>query len=230
MARSAFESFEALWLRGVFMRALSVAVASSLVAAGCASSAEPSPCPEGRLIDLSKVKPASPFDFAAIRAARRAAAGPPASSEWTSAGEPCSGATDAAECLDALNAGPPNSVLELGPELRCGEHGCTYVVTTAGDEIDYYNFGAEVLEFLGPIDSPEDARLWLAGTYEVECGETRVERKGGGFRVTTLRQTDSCPAEFSRVTVQVSAAGKVTELDSQALPSDPNGSCSGTAL
>jgi hypothetical protein len=142
-------------------------------------------------------------------------------------GEPCSGATDSAACLAALKQGPPTSEVEIDPGLGCGMVGCTYLVTTAGDKVEHYSSRDDVLAFLGPIDSPEDARLLLLGDYEVECGTTRVERNGSGFRVTTLRAKGSCPVEFSRVTVQVSAAGEIDELGSRAVPPTGITACPG---
>jgi hypothetical protein len=225
MARSTLDSFEAAWLRGVFMRALRAAVTSSLVAAGC-SSGETSPCPDGKRLNLAELKPAAPFDFAAVRVSGDFA-GPTPIPDYTRTGEPCSGATDSAACLAALTEGPQTSEVEVDPGLGCGMSGCNYLVTTSGDEVERYTSHDDLLAFLGPIDAPEDARLLLLADYAVECSSTRVERNRGGFRVTTLRTTNSCPVEFSRVTVQVSTAGEIDELASRAVPSDGNGPCPG---
>lgn len=218
-----FSTFESAWLRGVFIRALSAAVASSLGAAGCAESSDPAPCDEGVKLDFAELKPAELFDYAALRVASFGQSQPP---DYVRAGTPCSGAEEQSACQAALNDAPNTSAIMNSAALGCGMTGCNYLVTTRGDEVKHYITREELLEFLGPIDSPEDVRLLLLGEYSVECNTTRVERSGTGFRVTTLRTTSSCPVQFRRALVEVSADGDVDELSSELLSNaDPSGPC-----
>jgi hypothetical protein len=217
------DSREATWLRAVFRHALNAALATSLGAAGC-SSDEELVCAERKPLLLSEVKPASRYDYASLRVAY------PGSSDMERAtrGEACSGAQDTTACLTALDA----ITDDLEKTEVCGMIAeCRrYLVTTAGDEVKLYDSREELLEFLGPIDAPEDALLLLDyDKYSVECDETRVASTSQGFVVKALLSLDigACSAGTASVRLQVSPDGTVKELTRNLLPAPDTNVCVG---
>lgn len=195
------------------MRVLVSVLACTLAALGCGGDSEAGYCDDGKLIDLSLVKPAEPFDYAALRNTWMNRV--PGAPDFVHTGVPCSGATDPAACQATLDR-PVDETPSAA--LGCGMVGCTYLVMTRGDVVEHYITREDVLRFLGPIDAAEDVRLLLLGDYETQCDNTNVSGNSSGFRVSTLRTTGSCPWDWDRVVLQVNEAGDVAEIASESLP------------
>jgi hypothetical protein len=214
---SVLNSRDATWLRAVFRRVLNAALVSSLGAAAC-SSDEDLTCTQFKPLLLSEVKPANPFDYASLRVASQGSR----DMMGITNGEPCSGARDKAACQAALDSIADD--LELSD--TCGMIGSCrrYLVTTMGDEVKRYASREELLAFLGPVDSPEDALLLLYyDGYNVECDDTHIASTAKGFVAEATVLLDSCPVRTARVSLQVSTDGVVKELARERLnPGDSN--------
>jgi hypothetical protein len=100
-----------------------------------------------------------------------------------------------------------------------------YVLTTFGDEVHKYQSREELLQFLGPIDSPQDALLLLYyDNRGVLCGHVdllspfsgvdpaSIVTLDDGYLAQLLTQTVTCAGTTSEwVTLHVASDGTVTE-------------------
>jgi len=166
---------------------------------------------------------AQPFDGAAFAIQ---SAGTSSPQVLFSQGAFCSTATDLSACQTKIAVAADKANLPLAD--ACFMYGmCTrYVVTTHGDDVHKYQTRAELLQFLGPIDSPADALLLLYyDLHTVVCGSTSPESTFSGidassileledgFQVLSLTYAGGCMGERrERVTLHVATDGTVTEL------------------
>jgi len=101
-----------------------------------------------------------------------------------------------------------------------------YVLTSRGDVVRKYQSREELLQLLGPIDSPEDALLLLYyDQRELPCTEpngnvsylglvpSSMRKRDDGYQVLYLDQRVDCAVySVERITLRVATDGIVTEL------------------
>ena len=117
--------------------------------------------PESGLLVLGQVTPAVAVDYIERRTVSQIFPGPDL---WGSpvvgetVGDKCRGATDAAACEAAFEALPPESEFRTIDGFDAAEYHHS-LAFSRGDEVGALRSDAEVLDFLGAIDSPGDAAL-----------------------------------------------------------------------
>lgn len=92
-----------------------------------------------------------------------------------------------------------------------------FVITTRGDDIKRYLNREQIIEFLGDINTPQEALLVLYyDDFLIRCGfdpddpkRTVVTPKEDGFDATVDRMVSDCPAQYARLSMHVSSAGVV---------------------
>jgi rubrerythrin len=201
-----------------------------------ASNASEAVCNQTQWQMLVDLTPAEEFDYATARVAyqidtptlERASIGTACES---STGMMCQ--TDLEKALDREG---------LTHSRACGMIGqCTYfVVTTQGDVVKRYATREELLEFLGEIDSPQDAFLLLDfDGYTVQCPggasflddpaenmrTSTATETTDGYEVSLLKLVSDCPFQYARVKLSVTRSGVVTELERELLM--PGNACAG---
>jgi hypothetical protein len=105
-----------------------------------------------------------------------------------------------------------------------------FISTTRGDMVQRWSTRGELLAFLGPIDSPEDALLLahfngyhLGHDPNGGCDTAAVRKVDDGYEVYATKLTDWCdPITTTRYLLKVSTSGEVTELRSAIATQDPN--------
>ncbi len=202
--RGALHPREMARLGELFARAVGIALGLS----GCSDSVPP--CDSAMPLPLEGLKPAEPVDYIGV--------GTIINRELTSdvsesarRGAPCSGASDRAACLEALTSA--RNALDLTDSCIMVGPCRNYIVTSAGDSVDIYASDAEILAFLGPLDSNADVLLWLNYKQRpVQCDNTEVEKSGPGFEVSFTESRMLCPAQDKRVTVRVDPDGTIHEV------------------
>ena len=139
--------------------------------------------------------------------------------------------------MTKIAAAADKASLPLGD--ACYMYGmCTrYVVTTHGDDVHKYQSRAELLQFLGPIDSPADALLLLYyDLHTVVCESTSptstfsgidassILELEDGFQVLSLTYAGGCMGERrERVTLHVATDGTVTETARETMAPETTG-------
>jgi hypothetical protein len=104
-------------------------------------------------------------------------------------GTPCSTATDPSACQALVNDVPtPADCTVASP---CSLFSIT---TTLGDDVQHRMSRDELLEFLGPIDSPEDALLIVAfyGYKPGPCGTDMIREANGAYEIRVTFDAVSC--------------------------------------
>jgi len=135
-------------------------------------------------------------------------------------GERCGDASDRAGC-------------ETRFDERTTEIWQNVLLSTDGDEIQARIEPAEVLAFLGTIDTPNEAALlvWHAG-YDIYCaGEhlSSVETLGDGYRVYAYQAGGGCGSPWitTRFTFHVSPGGEMTLEDEREVAREEDFGCIG---
>jgi hypothetical protein len=91
-----------------------------------------------------------------------------------------------------------------------------YLLLRRGDRIATASRLSDVVRVLAPIDTEHDALLlaWASG-YSAVCDgdglEGEIERTAEGFRYTTETMTGLCPPVTSRIVIDVTRDGVVSE-------------------
>jgi hypothetical protein len=170
-------------------------------------------CPSGNWNVFGGVTPSS--DPTYVAAYFYVPGGPGTPSLLDSQGEPCADAEDPMRCAQALE------------EAR-SEPGSRFVVVTRAGEVTRYD-GAEVANFLGPVDNADDAllRAWAAG-YDIRCNDTQrtaIREVEGGYELLATQLTGDCPVEVTRYRALLRSDGTIEELCSEVVES--NGGCVG---
>jgi hypothetical protein len=138
----------------------------------------------------------------------------------------CATATDLAACQADVAVATDKANLPLADYYPMYGMSTRYVVTTRGNEVRKYQSRAELLQFLGPIDSAEDALLLLYyDNHPVLCESSAptstftgidassVLELDDGFQVVSLAYTGGCAGvKRERVTLHVASDGTVTEI------------------
>lgn len=232
--RSVLRTRSSAALESLLKRAVELALASSLMAAGCGPVSGPV-CAGDKWKALDGLEPAEAIDYATLRIACDYNRGGPAS-ERASMGTACATASGAScqselETLLTLDTLSPGEL--SGTVGRCQQ----FVVTTAGDRVTRYVTRKELLEFLGSINTPQEVLLLLAyDGYTITCGDAssttppeldapEVAPSGDGFEATVGSVVDECPVTYAQVELRVSPDGTVKELSREALP--PSNACAG---
>jgi len=104
-----------------------------------------------------------------------------------------------------------------------------HIVVTVGDDVRRFITQAEVIEFLGSVDTAQEALLlaWHAG-YMIECHEenpTGARSVADGYEVIARRITNDCPWEVTEYLLFVSAEGVIEVLSSEVMVE--SGTCAG---
>jgi hypothetical protein len=184
-------------------------------------------CEEMRWRALSGLNPQASVDYAALRL--KDTYEPPAGlpehlnprTELDAQGTACATASDASACESAMAQAIAGVELHQqcgGPPLAC-QH---FLLTTAGDHVEVTS-PEELVQFLGPIDTPQEALLRVfQGTfmgYSITCDRpdnTSVRAVSDGYQVVATRMSSDCnPVTHSRNLLHVAADGSVTQLRSQ---------------
>lgn len=108
-----------------------------------------------------------------------------------------------------------------------------YIVTSHGDEVKRYQSRDELLQFLGPIDSPQDALLLLYYDHRtIACGDAAnavdpasIREVDDGYEVVFIGPSLGCGAVPQRWNLHVARDGTVTEAAHDLNPVIPP--CSG---
>lgn len=145
--------------------------------------------------------------------------GPPLSS-----GTPCAMATAKDACL-AMVIGA-----ESRTDIECSPGGCPrFVVATRGNEVVTIRTAAELLSFLGTIETPKQAAfLSHMSGYGIGCEDSKfgaVAVVPGGFQIQTTRTVSQCPIQTTDVLLFVASTGKLQELKESLQPA--TGLCAG---
>jgi hypothetical protein len=159
---------------------------------------------------LSGVTTAMPLDAIELRRGRI----PDEPGELIDArGEVC-GTLDPSQCDAARRRFAPDE----GFLHQCDPGSCFhYLLLRQGDRIEAVSRLPDVMRVLAPIDTEHDALLlaWASG-YHVACDggalDGEIERTSSGFRYTTEAMTGLCPPVTSRVVIDVTSDGVVTEV------------------
>ncbi len=127
--------------------------------------------------------------------------------ERKSAGSPCASASDSAACELALEH-PPEEDLRV---QQRGRNRWSWILGwTAGDRVGWVSNAAELRAFLGPIDSPADARLilWQEG-YDVDC---EIDEDEGGYALRARKVVNHCPETIRHYELRVGRDGAVSKV------------------
>jgi hypothetical protein len=214
-----------------FISGSALHAALALVVAGCLPScggrSEPADllCDDGGLRLLAGLKPSDPVDYLALYETMEFGAGePPTLRLVAEEGEACATAVDADACqhalADTLAVVPPETAFDKTEQVTAKD----FFVYTRDDGV--YGFGdtAGMLDFLGPIDTPNEAALVLwAADRPVACDALFEEATG--YRAMSHYMVSDCPISEQEVEVHVTPDGKVSETN-QGPPVESN-ACAG---
>lgn len=178
---------------------------------------EPPLCEGERWLSVQDITPTSEVDFVGARnhliGLFSGIATGPGTPEWIDwSGTPCLTAADRPTCETAVEDVP------LG-EFR--------IVTTVGDEVTVWGQPRPLTEFLGTIDTAQEALLVVRHEgYDVRCGNvahSSVREVEGGFEVLALRRTerDGREYEIHRHHLFVGRDGSIVELGRERLEGGP---------
>lgn len=178
-----------------------------------------------------------PFDAAQFRVQCEACDQPQI---WFGLGILCGAATDLAACQSQVDAAGVKASLMFNDFMPMFGMTARYVLTTLGNEAHKFQNRDELLQFLGPIDSPQDALLLLyydqrgvlcpnadrTQSLEGVDAATFVELDDG-YQVIHLSQTNECGnITTTRATLHVARDGTVTETASETMEPEFTG-CAG---
>lgn len=193
-------------------------VAAALLAAGCEPPGPPdttlfdSPdCTETLHLGLDGIRPAVPVDALLLR--QRIQSDPPLI--LSSSGNECATAGDPDACYLAL------SVLPTAPGFHpCQARACGFsLATTRGDLVTAYNDSRSLTGFLGALDTPMDAILFVfAQGYSISCtdkalGSVRAALDGDGYEVLGSLPEPSCPPVITGYQLRVTRGGELSFLN-----------------
>jgi hypothetical protein len=159
---------------------------------------------------LAGVTAAMPLDAIEIRRGRR----PEDPGELLDARGDVCGTLDERQCDAARRrSAPPEGFL-----YQCDPGSCFhYLLLRQGDRIEAAARLGDLLRLLAPIDTEHDALLlaWASGSH-VACDggqlDGEIERTSSGFRYTTETITSLCPPVTSRIVIDVTREGVVSEV------------------
>lgn len=196
-------------------------LAATLVGASCGDGVGPvggEPIPPLRELDFGDVSPAVAYDLWELR---RRMDGTP--HEVIGAGGTASRDEIDPALLEEFDAASPSSGFGHG----CLPGSCFfYFAGLDGTAIETADTVEEGVDFLGSIDSPEEAALvaTIHGYYWGQERETgSVRRAGDGYELVVLRLVEVCaPVRTDRFRVRVSVSGRLSVLASEVWQRDEN--------
>ncbi|NPC74796.1 ferritin-like domain-containing protein [Corallococcus exiguus] len=221
-------------LRRLFSRALHASLATPLVLAGCDGSegsvdltgySEVACTTQGLSVGGLSLTPEP--DFVQLRYINANGGQAPATHvNVSSAGDPCSTATDIPACMTALE----NASVSAGFHHVCVDFcSASFLVTTRGDEVKTHSTLEELQQLLGTVDTEQEAVLkaYAAG-YSLFCGNKEqgaVKKNADGtFNVVgTMGYACGPGTELTQHVLKVTASGEVQEQEKRVLEKgDPN--------
>lgn len=168
-------------------------------------------CTETNNLGLDGIRPAVPVDAMQLR--QRNLSGPPVI--LTSSGNECATATDPSACEMKLAAVSTTPGFHPCPGNACGRS----LATTTGDTVTSYTDSKALTAFLGLIDTPMDAVLFVyAQGYNVSCidksiGSVRAALDGDGYEVLASLSEPGCnPLLVTGYQLRVTSRGGFTYL------------------
>jgi hypothetical protein len=196
-------------------------------------------CRDGQWDGLAAIEPGEPFDAAVWRTASMFVAG----GDESLVGVPCADASDQAACNAAWDqAGKDNPAIghEVGIQVSARE----YVVVNRGEDVSTVGTREELLDFLGSIDTPDEAvALARWDGYAPRCDDRVLSAvkslDDGRYDVVGTRVTMTCaPVEETRFTVRIDEDGQLTQLAAEVFSIDeglcigrkPEGLCSSSSV
>jgi hypothetical protein len=192
---------------------------STEVASQVACDADPCQC------YLEGVTPAAPADYIELRALPYKEGEPLDIIDST--GTKCGTASDKAACKAAIAAATSTDVLvgKSNP-FETGGFGPAILIVNRGDNVEVIDTAEGVTSLLAPIDTPREAVLIASlARYLVSCDDVEgggVHAVGSGFELPGTKFTQDCfPVERKRYVLGVSAAGEVTEIESEVIEYEP---------
>ncbi|HKP56311.1 MAG TPA: hypothetical protein VJV78_06315 [Polyangiales bacterium] len=166
-------------------------------------------------LDFSQIRPTQPVDYVGLRFASGGTM--LAMSDLQASGTACSGARDQAACMSKFRELLDQPLVDF-PSDNCGQSGCLYAFTTAGDEVHRYGKTREIREFLGPIDTAADARFLFEWDHFQLCGDSGIEPTADGFEAAVLRTWGGCPVMSERWELQIHTDGEFFVTSKEPLP------------
>lgn len=178
------------------------------------------------------VTPASPVDYVGLRVVSRDWENPFDPYFRYGSGTPCATATDVPACEAALAALPESGSWTYQSHVDEPPSSGQQFAYTRGDVVGALTTHAELLAFLGPIDSIVEATLvvkygespWLS--YYVDCKHGNARAVDGGFELLVNSEEEwagFCPTVVRENHFFVATDGTVTLLNSRELVRYPNG-------
>lgn len=183
--------------------------------------AETPPClKEDRGNLVAGLKPAIAVDYVALMrgGGRRSTPSP-----LMEAGRKCATAKDQRDCELKLSGLPPP---ERGMNIACVPSYCDhFLIATSGDDVIVVDTIDEVKNFLGTIDTPNEAVLmaWaneyhpgdaFLGTCELAKGQG-IKQSKAGYVFDASKTLSLCPIKTEKMVLQVSPAGAVKVVQSK---------------
>jgi hypothetical protein len=170
-----------------------------------------SPClTEG---SLSGVRPSKPVDYLELRERL----GTSGYHVLSANGTVCDSSTNPVDCQARFTALPTAPGFHPCYQRDCGHS----LAMTRGDAVQSYTNTKDLLAFLGPIDTPMDAVLYVyAQGYNVSCvdpstGGVRQSVDGNGFEVLVSLVSHHCnPTTITGYHYHVTSDGQLLQLGS----------------
>lgn len=174
-------------------------------------------CTETNNLGLDGIRPAVPVDAILLR--QRNLSGPPLT--LSSSGSECATATDISACETALATVSTSPGFHPCVKSSCGRS----IATTTRDAVKSYTDSKSLTAFLGPIDTPMDAVLFVyAQGYNISCtdksvGSVRAALNGDGYEVLASLPAPSCQAPtVTGYQLRVTSRGGLTFLSRWSAP------------
>ena len=161
---------------------------------------------------LAKASTAKPFDYAELRSTELdfQASGPVpgVSTANASIGTKCQTATDKAACNASIDKAV--STESLFPQPGGQLPAAVYIVAQSAADVQTVATAAQLVQFLGPIDTPEEAQLVVeAAGYLPLCAPGSVTKTATGYEVVAKRSF-RCVNQFEGFVLDVATSGGVT--------------------
>ncbi|MFT3927088.1 MAG: hypothetical protein QM778_31370 [Myxococcales bacterium] len=221
-------------LRSLFRRAVRRASWGLLLTAGCGGGGgfAPFPCKSSGDFDwqLEKMELARPVDYVALKITNEDASYQTSVAEH---GVSCSGASDFDACRERLSEVERQLLAEMAdscvdePDSVCFHS--YYLLTTRGDDIQVWQSTRQIKEVLGSIDSPAEAKVYLATAEDdsfVYCSDADhlgFRTTSAGVEIRDLVVASTCrPVEEAQITRLVRPDGRVDVVARETYSTDPD--------
>ncbi|MCB9752568.1 MAG: hypothetical protein H6713_21645 [Myxococcales bacterium] len=164
---------------------------------------------------LGGISPAEPVDYVELRGVSQV----PGEGDFDErelldvAGLKCASAGDALACAEAFEALPLHSTFSQGDFFSILDVSLAW---TRGDEVGAANYQEATLQFLGELDTPEEAALWVGlNQHVLQCdGRENAGTTEGGFFLLT-RTGNGCMEDLRENLTFVAADGAIEVVQSR---------------